>query len=103
EFAAARAQLRALLEICEKNATKKKDLELTEFIAAMVRFFQPMVLSIRFPSIGKELVNFFELWAGSDSDKIIEKYLPAAAARLETSWYEISGRYMELKLIALGL
>jgi hypothetical protein len=103
EFAAARAQLRALLEACERNATKKKDKELTEFIAAMAGFFQPMVLSTRFPSIGRELVNFFELWAGPDSNTIIEKYLPAAAARLEASWYEISGRYMELKLKALGL
>jgi hypothetical protein len=45
EFAATRAQLRALLEVCEKNAVKKKDEELRQFVFAILKFFQPTVLT----------------------------------------------------------
>ncbi len=102
QFAATRAQLRALLEVCEQNAVKKKDEELAAFVRAMFRFFQPVVLTPR-RSLGQELVDFFERWQKSDySNEIAEAFLPSAAHRLEVSWYEISGRYMELKLKSLG-
>jgi len=103
EFASTRAQLRALLEVCEKNAAKKKDEELAEFVRAMVRFFQPMILKSPVGSRGQELVSFFELWQRANfSDTFVDSYLAPAAARLEASWYEIAGRYMELKLKSLG-
>jgi len=100
EFAATRAQLRALLNVCEKNAVKRKDEELAEFVRAMVQFFQPMVPDSSMPSLGVQLVDFFQLWRHGDSRYLA--FLPAAVARLEACWYEISGRYMELKLKSLG-
>jgi hypothetical protein len=102
EFASTRAQLRALLEVCEKNAAKKKkDAELADFVGAMARFFQPTVL--KSSSRGQELVSFFEEWELHDfSAQSLDHYLLSATARLETSWYEMAGRYMELKLKALG-
>jgi hypothetical protein len=113
EFAAARAKLRALLERCEKNSKKQKGEELVTFLNAMLRFFTPNVLrGGGLGSLGRELVNFFELWTKGDadgegnrlrvSDKEFEIYVAQATARLESAWYEIAGRYMELKLKYLG-
>ena len=102
EFAAARAKLRALLERCEQNSKKQKGEELVTFLNAMLRFFTPRVLTGP-GSLGRELVDLFEVWAKANRDgKEFELYIAQATSRLESTWYEIAGRYMELKLKYLG-
>lgn len=125
KFMDSRVRLRVLLETCEKHAKKKKkDEELISFLRAMLRFFIPMVETSRLSSLGRQLVDFMILWVhgeraarSANQDVRTARYLEAAprevhysftpmfkayvdgaSARLEASWYEISGRYMELKL-----
>jgi hypothetical protein len=101
EFVAARAQLRGLLEVCQKHSRKKKDEELSAFIEAMSRFFRPMVMqNPGSGSLGAQLVDFFEAWEGRRARVrwAPPDFVLAATHRLEMSWYEIAGRYMELKL-----
>jgi hypothetical protein len=105
EFAATRAQLRALLEVCEKDCVEKKEEELTEFILAILKFFQPELRSINplKKSSGQELVEFFEDWKDFGySEKFALEYLTSAVATLEAVWYETGGRYMAIKLKSLG-
>jgi hypothetical protein len=48
-------------------------------------------------------VHFFEEWEHSRfNDGFANTYLPSAAAKLEAVWYDIGGRYMELKLKSIG-
>jgi hypothetical protein len=128
EFVATRVKLRTLLERCEKNAKKQNEDDLIAFLGAMLKFFAPTVTTTPVSSLGKELVDFFVLWTygtqeavrasrsdqknavellrsahsqtalHDDSTEALILYVAQATARLETSWYEIAGRYMELKL-----
>jgi len=120
EFAATRAKLRVFLEQCEKHSKKKKEEELATFLNAMLRFFSPRVVSPVPSSLARQTIVFFDLWAGQDrrsetksefgdryamriphappSDEMLRAYVADAAAKLEVGWYEIGGRYMELKL-----
>jgi hypothetical protein len=104
EFAAARAHLKALLEVCEKHSKKGRDEELVDFVQAMSRFFRPMGTHGGLGSLGTQLVDFFEVWESRSREgrrvSVGEDplaFIQGATARLETSWYEIAGRYMELK------
>lgn len=104
EFSLARAQLRALLAVCEKHAQKKRDSELREFLLAMSRFFNPLIVSNPFGSLGTELVQAFEnaeKWVAAGQGVPIE-FARRVRASLEGAWYEVAGRYMELKLKYLG-
>jgi hypothetical protein len=51
-------------------------------------------------SLGRQLVDFFEAWEGRGARIRVPlpDFVLAATRRLEMSWYEIAGRYMELKL-----
>jgi hypothetical protein len=126
-FVAARMKLRALLERCETKSNKQRDEELVAFLQAMLSFFRPMV-STAPGSLGRELVDVFVLWSHGTRKAIevsrsgrkavddllrsspsetapvltstedLTRYIGEATARLEEAWYEIAGRYMELKL-----
>jgi hypothetical protein len=129
DFAAARAKLRALVECCRKESSRRGDDELLGFLTAIQRFFAPMILTSDDSSLGWELLGFVYLWArcprpgdkmtcrknrndvlGPDSANLPESvsteemgfYVAGATARLEAAWYEIAGRYMELRLKYLG-
>ena len=99
EFAAARAQLGALLSVCEKHSKTKKDEELTTFVRAMSQFFHPMIMpNPGLGSLGRQLVGFFEAWELRGARWSPLDFVRAGTARLNASWYEIAGRYMELKI-----
>jgi len=129
DSAAARAKLRALVECCRKESSRRGDDELLGFLTAILRFFAPMILRSDESSLGWELLEFFYLWArcprpgdkmtcrenrndalGPDSANLPESvsteemssYVAGATVRLEAAWYEIAGRYMELRLKYLG-
>jgi hypothetical protein len=106
QFAASRAQLNALLSVCQKSM-KKKDQDLADFLFAMQAFF---FLEVRLggglSSLGKHLVELFSYWeqqqrpskSGLVPHSAAIKGILSVSARLERSWFEIAGRYMELKL-----
>src|SRR5260370_3339570 len=104
EFAAARAQLGALLGVCEKHSKKKKDEELTAFVRAMSQFFHPMIMpNPGLGSLGRQLIDFFEAWELRGAKTSPLDFVRSGTARLDASWHEIAGRYMELRIRYLGL
>ena len=76
----------------------------------MVQFFTPDAFVAQ-ESLGIQLIFLFELWTerstGSGSSLIsineIENYIAQVTPYLESAWFEIAGRYMQLKLKYLNV
>jgi hypothetical protein len=78
----------------------------------MRRFFAPRAATSEIGSIGSVLIFFFDEWANKKNksiprpralspeltDKEISTFIASTTERLEQTWFEIAGRYMELKL-----
>lgn len=113
KFADARLRLRGLLTACEKNLSEKKSEELAAFVLSMFRFFNPEGVIHIGGTTGSHLVQLFNeralypkgLVVGIPdslpdviSDSQLETIITSMTKRLEASWFEIAGRYMELKI-----
>ena len=110
EFSEARHQLRALLEACKNHLERRKDKELAEFVEAMAAFFNPRITRFgsAYSSAGESLVRFFHdrvedrirqrSLSPMLSDKELEQTISRVTSELERSWFEISGRFMAIKL-----
>ena len=67
----------------------------------MERFFAPRA-DPGVTSAGQELVRVFEYHYTFGTPKRFDRFLSDAVRWLESSWYEIAGRYMTLKIESLG-
>ena len=71
---------------------------------AMSQFFHPMIMpKPGLGSLGRQLVDFFEAWEVRGATMSPLDFVRAGTTRLNASWYEIAGRYMELKIKYLNL
>jgi len=108
-FAGARAALRASAEKFGSVMSKKEPL-LTAFVNSLASFFMPNAPSyVDRPMRSRaatllEKYNMFEQSldaAGRNPEynkEQLEDFIAGATTDLEKAWYEIAGRYMELKL-----
>lgn len=111
KFLDSRNRLRALLEVCERDLEDRGDEQLQAFVRSMFEFFNPR--GEKGDSDGARLVSLFssslneygflQLYEPSRyryvHDEIdLAGMIESMTRRLESSWYEIAGRYMELKL-----
>jgi hypothetical protein len=109
KFVDARNRLKGLLAACEENLKRKDEADLGAFVSSMIQFFNPAGQYGQ--SVGLVLVNLFRdqivdidrtKQPGSDRyvsslDQLAE-IISSMTDRLETDWFVIAGRYMELKL-----
>ena len=107
-FADSRARLRALANACGSTMAKK-DPPVSGFVNSLASFFMPVAWYSDSPpkTAGANLVEKFSSFeqsleaAGRNpeySKDRLEYFISESIAHLERSWYEIAGRYMELKL-----
>lgn len=111
EFSEARHRLRALLEACETHLEGKGDKELAEFVGSMAAFFNPRITRLggAYSSAGESLVHFFHDRVEDHRrttrslspmlpDEELERTISRVTSELERSWFEVSGRFMAIKL-----
>lgn len=108
-FAEARAALRASAEKFESVMSKKEPL-LAAFVNSLASFFMPVApwygdgpMKSRAAALVEKYNNFEQSLdaAGRNPEynkERLESFIAAATADLEKAWYEIAGRYTELKL-----
>jgi hypothetical protein len=98
QFSDLRSQLRALLIVCAKDSKEKGEKDITEFVEALEGFFKPVFEQ---PSVAFLLVAELELWNLKNPRAVPEprlvEFVVKITDQLERSWYEIAGRYMELR------